>query len=77
MDDVVSKPSDDVLADNLAEVARLTRQMRAHERQVVELGKSRRRLLRRMRDERVPFRVLAEATGTTEQAVYKDIRWGK
>lgn len=63
--------------NDLLAVRSLTIQMRRHEQEVVDAAKQRRRLLRSMRNRRVPFRILAEATGTTEQAIYKDIRWGK
>lgn len=62
---------------DLEQVRLLTQMMREHERQVVRLAKKRRRLMRGLRERRVQFRLLAEATGTTEQAVYKDLRWGK
>jgi hypothetical protein len=62
---------------DLDEVRALTHQMRDAERQVVALGKRRRSVLERLRSNRVPFRVLAQATGTTEHAIYKDLRWGK
>lgn len=62
---------------DLSEVRRLTDQMRDAEQQVITLGKQRRRLLERLRANRIPFRVLAEQTGTTEHAIYKDLRWGK
>lgn len=62
---------------DLAQAGSLTNQMREAERQVVMLGKRRRSVLERLRSHRVPFRILAEATGTTEHAIYKDLRWGK
>ena len=62
---------------DLEQVKLLTQMMREHEKQVVALAKKRRRLMRGLRERRVPFRLLAAATGTTEQAVYKDLRWGK
>jgi len=61
----------------LDQIRSLTLKMREHERQVVMYGKQRRAILRRMRENNVPFRVLAETTGLTEQAIYKDCRWGK
>lgn len=64
-------------ATELEQVQLLTKLMREHEQQVVRLGKRRRVLMRGLRQRRVPYRLLAESTGTTEQAVYKDLRWGK
>ena len=51
--------------------------MRDAERRLVESGRERRVLLRDLRARHVPFRALAEAAGTTEHAIYKDLRWGK
>ncbi len=62
---------------NFEKIRLLTQMMREHEKQVVVLAKKRRKLMKNLRHRRVPFRLLAEATGTTEQAVYKDLRWGK
>ena len=61
----------------LEQVRLLTKLMREHEQQVVRLGKQRRRLMRGLKGRKVPYRLLAESTNTTEQAVYKDLRWGK
>lgn len=61
----------------LTKVTELTRQMRQHQQDVVLLGKERRQVLRWLRDNKVPYRVIAEAMGTSEQAIYKDLRWGK
>jgi hypothetical protein len=71
---------DDVTEEDRIDLVRVreyTVQMRTSEQQVIDVAKQRRRLLRSLRERNVPFRVLAEATGTTEQAIYKDIRWGK
>ena len=64
-------------ASDLAQVRALTRQMRSAEKEIVGFGKQRRELLHRLRAHGVPFRVLAEQTGTSEHAIYKDLRWGK
>lgn len=64
-------------ASDLAEVRALTRQMRSAEKEIVGFGKKRRELLHRLRANGVPFRILAEQTGTSEHAIYKDLRWGK
>jgi DUF1009 family protein len=65
------------LDPELGQIADLTKQMRQHESEVVVIGKQRRNVLRSLRNQNVPYRVLAEAMGTSEQAVYKDLRWGK
>jgi hypothetical protein len=62
--------------DDLRKVRRLTQKMRTAERRLAETGRERRFLLRNLRDRHVPFRALAEAAGTTEQAIYKDLRFG-
>jgi hypothetical protein len=61
----------------LVQISELTKQMRLHEAAVVDLGKQRRVILRDLREQNIPYRLLAEAMGTSEQAVYKDLRWGK
>lgn len=62
---------------DLEQIRSLTLKMREHERQVAHYGKQRRVILRRLREKNIPFRVLAEATGVSEQAIYKDVRSGK
>ena len=70
-------PPPEAIADDLRRVRLLTRQMRDAESRVATSGRERRRLLRDLRAKNVPFRTLAEAAGTTEHAIYKDLRWGK
>lgn len=65
------------LETELVQISDLTKQMRLHEASVVDLGKQRRVILRDLRKQNIPYRLLAEAMGTSEQAVYKDLRWGK
>ena len=65
------------VADDLRRVRRLSRSMREAEWRVADAGRVRRLLLRDLRSKHVPFRSLAEAAGTTEQAIYKDLRWGR
>lgn len=62
---------------DLEQVRILTRKMREHEREIVEIGKRRRHIMRALRDRGVSFPRIADATGTTTQSVYKDLRWGK
>ena len=69
-------PSKIETADDLRKVRQLTRKMRTAERRLAETGRERRLLLRDLRERHVPFRALAEAAGTTEQAIYKDLRFG-
>jgi hypothetical protein len=72
----VTPPSADS-TDDLAKIKDLTMKMREHEQQVAFYGKQRREILRRLRERNIPFRVLAQSTGVSEQAIYKDVRWGK
>lgn len=67
----------EMMDNQLEQVSVLSREMRRHQSEVVALGKKRREVLRSLRENKVPYRVIAEAMGTTEQAVYKDLRWGK
>jgi len=66
--------ADDIVV--LERVRHLTKEMRSHEASVVSIGKRRRELLKQLREKNVPYRRIAEAMGTSEQAVYKDLRWG-
>jgi len=61
----------------LLQIKTLTQQMRQHEQDVVTLGKERRQIYRQLREAKIPYRVIAEHTGTSEQSIYKDLRWGK
>lgn len=70
-------PRPESYEDDLRRVRALTRQMREAERRVAAAGQERRLLLRDLRARHVPFRILAAATGLTEQAIYKDLRWGR
>lgn len=70
-------PAPETYSSELKQVRHLTKVMRTAEQKIVSTGKERRTLLRRLRDRNVPFRILAEAAGLTEQAIYKDLRWGK
>ncbi|MFZ5852275.1 MAG: hypothetical protein ACOYY2_12905 [Actinomycetota bacterium] len=58
----------------LDEVRLITRMMREHQQQIVELGKRRRKKILKLRGEGVTYRKIAEAMETTEQAVYKVVR---
>jgi hypothetical protein len=62
---------------DLVQVEWFTNQMRAAEQQISSYGKQRRHLMAGLRERKVSFRKIAARTGTTEQAVYKDLRWGK
>ena len=63
--------------EDLRQIRTLTRKMRKAQDQIATAGLERRRLFRRLRDRQISFRMLADAAGTTEQAVYKDLRWGR
>jgi hypothetical protein len=52
----------------------LTTMMREHQAAVVRLGKQRRRLVRKLRELRVPYKTLADSMGVTDQAVFADLR---
>lgn len=70
-------PAPESYEGDLRRVRMLTRRMREAERRVASAGQERRLLLRDLRARHVPFRILAAATGLTEQAIYKDLRWGR
>lgn len=61
-------------ADMLEKVRLLTSMMREHQAAVVRLGKQRRRLVRKLRDRRVPYKEIADVMGVTDQAVFADLR---
>ncbi len=52
----------------------LTQMMREHQSAVVRLGKQRRKLIRGMREKRIPYKEIADACGVTDQAVFADLR---
>lgn len=59
---------------DLDKVKMLTSMMREHQSAVVRLGNLRRVAIRRLRKNRVPFRVIADACGVTDQALFADLR---
>lgn len=73
---VIATTGDEDMTEDemLDQVALLTQMMREHQNAVVRLGKKRRRLVRRMRDKRVPYKDIAAAMGVTDQAVFADLR---
>lgn len=73
---VIATTGDEDMTEDemLDQVALLTQMMREHQNAVVRLGKKRRRLVRRMRDKRVPYKDIAGAMGVTDQAVFADLR---
>ena len=58
----------------LEKIALMTTMMREHQAAVVRLGTQRRRVIRKLRDIRVPYRSIAEACNVTDQAVFADLR---
>jgi DNA-directed RNA polymerase specialized sigma24 family protein len=58
----------------LKEVELLTLMMREHQDQITKLGQRRRKKLLALHAQKVAYREMAEAMGTTEQAVYKSLR---
>ena len=71
---IVTDPND---LQTLESAAILTQIMRDLEVAIIDAGKTRRKHLRNLRERGVPFRVIAESTGLTQHAIYKDLRWGK
>jgi hypothetical protein len=60
--------------EDLATVRELTMQIRQRQRDIEELSHNRRTAIQRLRGEKVTYREIAEAMGTTEQNVYKILR---
>ena len=58
----------------LDKIALMTSMMREHQAAVVRLGNQRRRVIRKLRELRVPYRNIAEACNVTDQAVFADLR---
>jgi len=66
--------NDEVEDSDLDKVKILTSMMREHQSAVVRLGNQRRSVIRRLRKMRVPYRVIADACGVTDQALFADLR---
>lgn len=60
--------------DMLDKIRLLTQMMREHQAAVVRLGKQRRRLVRKLRERRVPYKQIADVMDVTDQAVFADLR---
>lgn len=60
--------------EDLDKCRQLTQMMREHQQSVVRLGKQRRKVVRRLRNLRVPYRTIADACGVTDQALFADLR---
>lgn len=60
--------------DDLEKVRLYTNMMREHQQAVVRLGGQRREVIRRLRRKRVPYRVIADSCGVTDQALFADLR---
>lgn len=58
----------------LDKAAMLTQMMREHQSAVVRLGRQRRRVIREMRKNKIPYKSIAFACGVTDQAVFADLR---
>jgi hypothetical protein len=52
----------------------LTQMMREHQAAVVRLGRQRRKVIRTMRETKIPYKSIAFACGVTDQAVFADLR---
>jgi hypothetical protein len=59
---------------DLQKVKMLTQMMREHQQSVIRLGKQRRKVVRKLRSRRVPYRVIAHSCGVTDQALFADLR---
>lgn len=59
------------VASLLQHIKDVCKQMRDHERAVIELGVERRQTVTRLRDHGITWRKIAEWAGTTDQALYK------
>lgn len=70
-DDAIQHDSE---KDDLEKCRLLTQMMREHQQSVVRLGKQRRKVVRRLREKRVPYRQIADACGVTDQALFADLR---
>lgn len=64
----------EVEESDLEKVKVLTAMMREHQNAVVRLGSQRRTVIRRLRKSRIPYRVIADACGVTDQALFADLR---
>lgn len=60
--------------DVLEEVSLITKMMREHQKQIASLSKKRAAKVMKLRENKVTYRQIAEAMGTTEQSVYNIIR---
>lgn len=60
--------------ENLASVGLMTRKMREHQEAITQLGRERRVKVLDLRASNITYRLIAEAMGTTQQAVLKVLR---
>lgn len=60
--------------DLLRQVGLLTGQMRDHQEAIKDLNTQRRRVVRQLRELRVPYRRIAQHAGVSDQALYADLR---
>jgi hypothetical protein len=66
--------NEEVEDSDLDKVKMLTSMMREHQNSVIRLGAQRRSVIRRLRKNRTPYRVIADACGVTDQALFADLR---
>tara|TARA_R110000868_G_scaffold192550_2_gene437109 strand:- start:356 stop:616 length:261 start_codon:yes stop_codon:yes gene_type:complete len=64
----------EIETDDLEKCRLLTQMMREHQQSVIRLGKQRRSVIRRLREKRVPYRLIADSCGVTDQALFADLR---
>lgn len=60
--------------DLLRQVGLLTAQMRDHQEAIQDINTQRRRIVRLLRERRVPYRKIAQHAGVSDQALYADLR---
>lgn len=82
LDKILTTPPEITLAsadEGLEEVRLITKSMREHQEAILKLGKRRKKVVLALRyqfgernaEQRVTYKAIAEAMGTTDQSVYK------
>ncbi len=72
--DLIAKVEDATTEESLHAVDVLTSMIRQHQSAIVRLGKERRRFIRRLREQNVPYREISSRMGVSEQALFADLR---
>lgn len=58
----------------LLQAENLTTMIRQHQDAVAKIGARRREVIRALRADKIPYRVIAAACGVTDQALFADLR---